>query len=209
MDPDVPDDLLPAGESPHLQDAELEGLSIMGVDWTGKDAQGLKLSESRLHATDLGGASMSRARLRNVVVEDGSWANAVASDAAVHRVRFEGVRLTGANFSGSTIDNVTFVDCRMDLVSFRFAHMERVLFDRCQLVEADLYEASLSSAMFQTCDLSGVTLTGVAFDRSEMRGCDLSSAIGPQQLRGVRMPWVDVIRMARELALAVGIKVLE
>ena len=117
--------------------------------------------------------------------------------------------MTGANFSGSTIDNVTFSDCRMDLCSFRFAHLERVVFDRCKLVEADLYETSLASATFADCDLSGVTLTGATFDRSEMRGCDLSSAHSPERLRGIRMPWANVIHTAGELAAAVGIEILE
>jgi hypothetical protein len=42
-----------------------------------------------------------------------------------------------------------------------------------------------------------------------MRGCDLSGARNPEQLRGIRMPWVDIIRTAGELAAAVGIERLE
>jgi hypothetical protein len=97
----------------------------------------------------------------------------------------------------------------MDLCSFRFARIDRVRFERCRLGESDLYEAHLSSATFVDCDLSGVTLTGASFTRSEMRGCDLSSARNPEQLRGVRMPWVDVIRSAGELAGALGIEIVE
>ena len=66
----------------------------------------------------------SRARLRDVVVLDGSWANVTGTDVSCSRVRFERVRMTGANLSGSRLDNVTFSDCRLDLCSFRFARLE-------------------------------------------------------------------------------------
>ena len=73
--------------------------------------------------------------------------------------------------------------------------------------ESDFYEAQLDSATFSDCDLPGVTLTGATLTGSEMRGCDLSSAHSPERLRGVRMPWSDVIRTAAELAS--GIEVVD
>ena len=190
-------------------DAELEARSLEGVDWTGRDAQGLRLSESLLRSTDLTDASLSRARLRDVIVLDGSWANVAATDVSFSRVRFERVRLTGANLSGSSLDNVTFSDCRLDLCSFRFSQLEIVRFDGCRMEESDFYDAQLSSVMFTDCNLSGVTLTGATFAGSEMRGCDLTSAHGPERLRGVRMPWSDVMRTAGELAAGIGIEVLD
>jgi hypothetical protein len=39
-----------------------------------------------------------------------------------------------------------------------------------------------------------------------MRRCDLTGSINPERLRGVRMPWTDVINAAGELAAAVGIQ---
>ena len=196
-------------EEPNLVDAEIEALSLEGVDWTSRDAQGLQLSESRLLSADLTEASLSRSRLRDVVVVDGGWANVTATDATFSRVRFERVRLTGANMSGSRLDNVTFSDCRLDLCSFRFSQLDIVYFDGCRMKESDFYDAQLSSAMFTDCDLSGVTLTGATFTGSEMRGCDLSSAHSPERLRGVRMPWPDVIRTAGEFAAGIGIEVLD
>ncbi len=75
--------------------------------------------------------------------------------------------------------------------------------------ESDFYETQLRSVMFSDLDLSGVTLTGATFAESEMRGCDLSSAHRPERLRGVRMPWSDVIRTTAELAAGIGIEVLD
>lgn len=208
-EPELPSSFVAAREDPNLVDAELEARSVEGVDWTGRDAQGLRLSESQLRSTDFGDASLSRSRLRDVVVQDGSWANVTASDVSFSRVRFERVRLTGADLSGSSLDNVTFSDCRLDLCSFRLSRLEIVRFDGCRMEESDFYDAQLNSVMFTDCDLSGVTLTGATFTGSEMRGCDLSAAHSPERLRGVRMPWSDVMRTAGELAAGIGIEVLD
>ena len=73
---------------PNLVDAELEALSFDGVDWANRDAQGLRLSESQLRSADLTEASVARARLRDILVQEGSWANATGTDASLSRVRF-------------------------------------------------------------------------------------------------------------------------
>jgi len=209
LDPDLPRSLAPAVEISRLRDAELDALVIEGVDWSGQSAQGLRLSESKLSGVDLGGAFLTRGRLRDVLVIAGDWANVMADEVVLRRVRFDDVRLTGVNFSGSTMENVTFSGCRLDLGSFRFANIDSVRFDRCRMQGSDFYDARITSATFVDCDLTEVVLTGATFDRSEMRGCDLSGARSPEQLRGFRMPWVDIIRIAGELAAAVGIERLE
>ena len=208
-DPALPSSFAAVRGDPKLLDAEIEGLSLDGANWAGRNAQGLRLAESQLRSTDLTEASLSRARFRDVVVLDGSWANVAGADSSFSRVRFERVRLTGADLSGSSLDNVTFAGCRLNLCSFRFSQLELVHFDECRMEESDFYDAQLSSAMFTDCNLSGVTLTGATFAESEMRGCDLSSAHSPERLRGVRMPWPDVIRTAGELAAGIGIEVLD
>jgi len=42
-----------------------------------------------------------------------------------------------------------------------------------------------------------------------MRGTDISGAGNPERLRGVRMPWPDVLASAGVLAAAVGIEVVD
>jgi uncharacterized protein YjbI with pentapeptide repeats len=153
--------------------------------------------------------TIERAHLRDVAVLDGTWANATGTDMSFSRVRFERVRLTGATLAASRLDNVTFVDCRLDMCSFRFSQLEIVRFEACRMNESDFYDAQLKSVMFDDCDMSGVTLTGATFASSEMRGCDLSAAKSPERLQGVRMPWMDVTRIAGELASAIGIEVLD
>ena len=209
VDPELPSSFDPVQSDVRLVDAELEARSLDGVDWAARDAQGIRLSESRLRSTDLTEATLARARLRDLLVQDGSWANATGTDASLSRVRFERVRLTGIDLSGSRLDNVTFSDCRLDLSSFRFSQLETVRFEDCRMEEADFYDAQLSSGTFANCDLSGAILTGATFANSELRGCDLSAVHSAERLRGVRMPWTDVIRAAGELAVGIGIEVLD
>jgi uncharacterized protein YjbI with pentapeptide repeats len=209
IEPELPASFEPAPGDLILLDAELEARSFEGVDLTGRNGEGLRLVDGRLRSTDLTEATLSRARLRDVVVLEGNWANVKGSDASLSRVRFERVRLTGADLSGSSLDNVTFSECRLDLCSFRFTRLEVVHFEGCRMQESDFYDAQLDSVMFADCDLSGVTLTGATFTGSEMRGCDLSAAHSPERLRNVRMPWSDVMRTAAELAVGIGIEVLD
>jgi hypothetical protein len=48
----------------------------------------------------------------------------------------------------------------------------------------------------------------VRFERTLMRGCDLDGVVDAPRLRGVAMPWPDVIRSAAVLADAVGIRIV-
>jgi uncharacterized protein YjbI with pentapeptide repeats len=119
------------------------------------------------------------------------------------------VRLTGAALGNGSLEDVVFADCRVDLASFRFAKLLRVRFESCRLEEADFYAASLTSVVFSNCDLTGVGLAGATFVESELRGCKLAEVGNPERLRGVRMPWSDVVLAADVLALAVGIEIVE
>lgn len=42
-----------------------------------------------------------------------------------------------------------------------------------------------------------------------MRGCELDGVGNPEQLRGIVMPWPDIVRSAAVLAEGVGIRVLD
>jgi uncharacterized protein YjbI with pentapeptide repeats len=209
VDPDISDDLANGDVPPDLVDHELESQLLQGHDLSARRAIGLRLTDCRLLDVDLTGSVLTRARMLDLILSGGSVANVRADDASVRRVRSERVRATGINLAASHLEDVTFIDCRIDLANFRFAQLERVRFEDCRLNEADFYEAKLSSTVFEDCDLSGVSWSGATFERSEMRGCDLAGSGGLERLRGVRMPWADVIRSANEIARAAGIEIID
>ncbi len=117
--------------------------------------------------------------------------------------------MTGADLAGASVRDVSFVDCRIDLCSMRFGRLERVRFDHCRMEELDLYEARLSSVVFAGCDLSNASLAKAAFASSELRECNLDGIGNPEQLRGVGMPWPDILRSAAVLAAAAGVHVVD
>jgi uncharacterized protein YjbI with pentapeptide repeats len=182
---------------------------LVGLDLSGRSGDGLRLFESRVEDVDLSGSTLRRASMRDVVVDGGTWANVDASNALLHRVEIRGVRLTGAGLVGVSLRDVSFVDCRMDLCSMRFGRLERVRFDQCRMEEIDLYEAKLSSVVFTGCDLANASLAKATFASSELHECNLDGIGNPEQLRGVGMPWPDVLRSAAVLAAAVGVHVVD
>lgn len=119
------------------------------------------------------------------------------------------VRLTGVVLADAKMTNVAFVECRIDMSSMRFSHLEQVVFENCLMQDADLSSASLSSVMFRDCDLAKASLAETTVVQSEMRGCDLDGIKNPEQLRGVGMPWDDILRNAPVIAAAAGIHVAD
>jgi hypothetical protein len=49
----------------------------------------------------------------------------------------------------------------------------------------------------------------VTAERVELRGCDLTGLRGAEALRGMRMPWNDVLENAPLFAAVVGIEIVD
>jgi len=206
--PDLPD-VFSSDIPLELRAVEVRGRHLVGFGLSGRDATSLLLIESRIEDVNLSGAILRRVSIRDTVIERGNWANADASEATMTRVEIRGVRLTGAVFASAQIKDVTFVGCRLDLSSFRFAQLDGVRFENCRMDETDLYRATITSVAFSTCDLTKASLAETTFHRGEMRDCELNGVGNPEQLRGVAMPWPDIIRSAAVLASGVGVRILE
>jgi hypothetical protein len=207
--PDLPDELVAVERPAKLSGREVEQSLLQRSDLAGEDARRLRLVEARLVEVDLTGAALDHATLRDVIVREGSWANVGAGGVTLRRVVLERVRLTGAELSNGVLEDVSVVDCRLDLASFRQAKLSRVRFQGCRMEEADFNGATLSSCVFDDCVLTRTSWAGATLTRSEMRGVDLAGAGNPECLRGVRMPWADVVNAAAELAAAVGIEIVD
>jgi len=147
--------------------------------------------------------------LQDVVVAGRDWANERVTRLSALRVELRTCRLTGAELAEATLRDVTFHDCRLDLAGLRHAKLERVVFSECRMAECELQGAALTDVLFERCELRDATLTNARLQRVEMRGCDLSGLSGGEALRGVRMPWDDVVAAAGVLAAVVGLDVLD
>lgn len=141
--------------------------------------------------------------------EDVDWSTRRESRFSARRVEIHRARLTGAQFPEGTFIDATFADCRADLTSFRFAKLQRVVFRDCRLEEADFYGAQLEDVLFERCDLRLASIDGVKSTRVELRGCNLEGLQGGEALRGVRMPWDDVVGSGPVFAAALGVEILD
>jgi uncharacterized protein YjbI with pentapeptide repeats len=83
------------------------------------------------------------------------------------------------------------------------------VFSDCRLEELDLYGAQLQDVLFERCVLREATISNVKAKRVELRGCDLTGLRGAEALRGIRMPWNDVLENAPLFAGAVGIEIVD
>jgi uncharacterized protein YjbI with pentapeptide repeats len=207
--PDLPIEADLLGRELRVGPEPLERIVVRRADYAGRHLASLRLRESRLIQVDLDDAFVTGVDLQDVVVSGGSWANARAAGAAVRRVEFQSVRLTGADLSEGRIRDVRFVDCRIDLASFRFSQITHARFERCQLTESDFYGSTLDGVTFLDCDLRGVVLAEATFRESEMRRCELAGVTNPERLRGVAMRWEDILAAAGELARGVGVLVID
>jgi uncharacterized protein YjbI with pentapeptide repeats len=147
--------------------------------------------------------------LTDAIVRDSDWANRRVARAAILRTELHTVRLTGADLAESTFRDVRFIGCRLDLAAARLARFERVVFSDCRLEELDLYGARLKDVLFERCVLREATFTEAKAERVELRGCDLTGLRGAEALRGMRMPWNDVLENAPLFAGVVGIEIVD
>jgi uncharacterized protein YjbI with pentapeptide repeats len=147
--------------------------------------------------------------LTDAVIRDADWANRRVARAAVLRAELHTVRLTGADLAESTFRDVRFVGCRLDLAAARLSRFERVVFSDCRLEELDLYGAQLQDVLFERCVLREATISNVVSKRVEVRGCDLTGLRGGEALRGVRMPWNDVLENAPLFAGVAGVEIVD
>jgi uncharacterized protein YjbI with pentapeptide repeats len=206
--PEIGDDLPAGGADQIVQERLADEVDLTG-DLTGLAVPNLRLRGSRLRAADLSEAQLRGLDASDLLVEEGSWANAALDEASLVRLEASGLRATGARFTETTVADATFQDCRLDLASFRFAELDRIVFRDCRLEEADFYGAKLRSVLFERCVLAAATFETAALERCELRGCDLTDIAGVDRLAGSRMPLADVVQIAALLATAAGIEILD
>jgi uncharacterized protein YjbI with pentapeptide repeats len=109
----------------------------------------------------------------------------------------------------STFRDVRFVGCRLDLAAARHSRFERVVFSDCRMEEFDLYGSRLTDVLFERCVLREATISDVTSKRVELRNCDLRGLRGAEALRGMRMPWSDVLENAPLFASVAGVQIVD
>jgi uncharacterized protein YjbI with pentapeptide repeats len=67
----------------------------------------------------------------------------------------------------------------------------------------------MESVAFRRCDLTQADIGGARLSGCEMSGCTLDGLRGVDRLRGVAMPWNDILAAAGVFAAELGVRLLE
>jgi uncharacterized protein YjbI with pentapeptide repeats len=209
--PVLPGELEPAevGAPALTHDERVARVSVDGADWPGVAARGALLGEVRLSGVRMSAADVESLSVRDAVLSGCDMANIRGRGASFVRVSISASRLTGADLGEVELHDVVLRECRLDLAGFRFARLARVAFEDCEMAGADFGGATLESVSFERCGLDGVDVSGARFSTCRMRGCSLDGMRGVSELRGVAMPWPDLVQNAGAFAAAVGVSVLD
>jgi uncharacterized protein YjbI with pentapeptide repeats len=183
---------------------------VATVDYVGQRANGLELSDVAVSGGRWSGVTLQTLRANDVFFTNCDLSGFVLEDdASLRRVSFSDCRLSGAVFAGAQLHDVSFTDCALDEGNFRMARLGRVSFDGCSLVAADFYGAVMEGVRMRRCDLRGVTLSKATLSSVDLRSCALEDVIGADALRGATIDSAQVLSVARSLAVALGVVVVD
>ena len=166
------------------EDAELEGERL------GPGPADLRLLDVALRDCDLSNVDAAGGTIVRVEARGSRLTGIALEDGEVRGSRFSGCTLSLASLARSTVREVRFEDCDLREASFMGARLIGVSFDRCRLEGADFREAQIVAP-------------------TAIRGSSLDGVLGLESLRGLRMPWEDIVGSAGALAAELGIEVEE
>ena len=209
---------VPALQAPDLP--ELEEVSLPGaadaIDLTGALVAGdggavqtgrVRLRESELRGVVLEPGNVPGLTLADVIMRDCGLSNVDGREGRLARVEVHSSQLVGFGLSGGDVRDLRVLDSSLQLASFAAATLRNVVFERVNLAEASFMHARLEAVAFVDCRLEGADFRHAKVAGCAIRGASLDGVLGVESLRGLRMPWPDVLASAGALAAALGIDV--
>lgn len=208
--PRLPSELLeqPLPQPGELELVELDGLRIEDEGGT------VGVSSVEILESELTGVTFDAERVRQLTVRDSvlrtcDVSNVQARKGSVRRVELRQSRLVGFALTEADVQDVRVVGGTMMLGTFGHSRLERVVFEEVNLRDASFAEARLDAVSFVGCELAGADFRGAALRDCHMRGSSLDGVLGIESLRGLTMPWPDLVASTAALASALGIAVEE
>jgi uncharacterized protein YjbI with pentapeptide repeats len=142
-----------------------------------------------------------------VILHDCGMSNLDGREGRLSRVEVHRSQLVGFGISRGEVRDLRVVDSSLQLASFASATLRNVVFERANLAEASFMHANLKSVAFVDCRLEGTDFRHAKVAGCAIRGSSLDGVLGVESLRGLRMPWPDVVSSAGALAAALGISI--
>jgi uncharacterized protein YjbI with pentapeptide repeats len=167
----------------------------------------MQISESDIRGLSIDPGPSLGLRLTDVALRNCDLSNLQASEGSLNRVAIGRSKLIGFGIDGGRAWDLRVTDSSLSLASFAYTGLRDVIFERVNLREASFTEARLEGVEFIDCQLEGLDLRRARLKHCSIRGSALDGVIGIEALKGVTMPWADVVASAAALADTVGINV--
>ncbi len=185
---------------------DLSGALVVG-DGGAVQAERVRVRESELRGVVLEPGNLPGLTLADVIMRDCGMSNVDGREGRLSRVEVRRCHLVGFGLSGGEVRDLRVVDSSLQLASFASATLRNVVFEQVNLAEASFMHARLESVAFVDCRLEGADFRHVKLAGCVIRGASLDGVLGVESLRGLRMPWPDILGSAGALAVALGIDV--
>jgi uncharacterized protein YjbI with pentapeptide repeats len=167
----------------------------------------VRVRESELRGLVLEPGTAAGLTLVDVVLDGCGLSNVDGREGLMTRVELRRSQLVGFGFTRGEARDLRVVDSSLQLAAFTSATLHNVVFERVNLGEASFMDARLDAVAFLDCRLEGVDFRDARLSACAIRGASLDGVLGVESLRGVRMPWSDVLSSAGALAAALGITI--
>ena len=203
--PDLPE--LTPGRLTLSSDGELalDGQRVSGEGGGPVEARRVVVAESELAAVALSPGRLGALRLTDVRLGDCDLSNLIAHGATLTRVEINRSRLLGFQATEATVRDLRVTGCAASLASFAHSNLRDVVFEGVNLEEASFLGARLTRVAFIDCTLVGADFRDADLSACTIRGASLDGVLGVPALRGVAMPWPDLVASTAALATALGI----
>lgn len=167
----------------------------------------MRVEESELHGLAIGEGMLAELVLRDARLIGCDLSNVRAGHGELRRTELVDSRLVGFAIDEGRVEDLRVLGATMMLSSFAHLTLRRVAFERVNLREASFLEAELTAVSFEDCELSGADFRGARLRDCTIRGSSLDGLVGVESLRGLTMPWDDLLGSTQALAAALGIAV--
>jgi uncharacterized protein YjbI with pentapeptide repeats len=185
---------------------DLSGALVTG-DGTAVRTDRVRVRESELRGVFFEAGNVPGLTLTDVIMSDCGMSNVDGREGHLTRVEVRRSQLVGFGLTRGEVRDLRVVDSSLQLASFASATLRKVVFERVNLAEASFMHARLESVAFVDCRLDGADFRHVKLAGCAIRGASLDGVLGVEAMRGLRMPWPDVLASAGALAVALGIEV--
>jgi uncharacterized protein YjbI with pentapeptide repeats len=172
-------------------------------------AGAVRVEESELIGVQVSAGQAPGLVLGDVVLRDCDLSNVDAREGTLRRVEILRSRLVGFALNEGRVRDLRVTDSSLALSSFAHSRLRDAVFERVNLREASFLGATLEAVSFVDCDLGQCDFRDAKVKRCAIRGSSLNGVLGIASLRGVRMPWSDIVASAGALAGALGIELDE